>query len=494
MRRALSVLLSVVALVWLTVGTASADREYSWTLDKDNNRLPSPEPYLYDSQIDGMYLPSGEFKNPSDIFVDAQYNVWIADTGNNRVLKFDPSGAFLQEIGTQEGEGLLNGPEGVFIADDSTIWVADRGNGRVVQYAPDGTFLKALGKPESKLLEADQVYQPSKLVLDKRGYLYVLNGGGDYRGIFLLDIDGEFRGFFGANRLNFDLGRLLIRMFTTDAQKKQISKVLPTHHANLFVDPRGFVYTVSPLADTEQIKKLNAIGLDVYGKDKTFGEFERRDTQVVKPQFVDLTVDAQGIVSALDFNSGRIYQYDQSGNLLDIFGGRGAERGNFELPQSIAVGKDGQIYVLDANRNNVQIFRPTEFASLLHQGSQLYFDGKYEEAAAVWRQVLHQDANLELAHTGLGKAYFRQGDYLAAMKEYAIARNKDGYSQAFGEWRHDFLRANFGWVFPLVIFACWVITALVSRTVRRVSAMDIETEPMPGQRRTVSLGHAPAAS
>jgi hypothetical protein len=308
----------------------------------------------------------------------------------------------------------------------------------------------------------------------------VLNGGGDYRGIFLLDSEGEFRGFFGANRLKFDLARLLIRVFTTEAQKKQISKVLPTHHANLFVDERGFIYTVSPLAQKDQIKKLNAVGRDVYSRgEKFFGETERRGRTVVRPQFVDVTVDGKGIVSALDFNSGRIYQYDQSANLLAIFGGRGAQRGRFELPQSLAVGRNGRIYVLDANRNNVQIFRPTEFAQLLHQGSRLYFDGKYEEASAIWKEVLRRNSNYELAHTGLGKALFKRGNYLAAMEEYAIARNKDGYSLAFGEWRHDFLRENFGWVLPLVIFAIWVVSALVTRTIRRVMTMNLETEGGP---------------
>ncbi|HVG95521.1 MAG TPA: hypothetical protein VNK05_01315, partial [Chloroflexota bacterium] len=337
-------------------------------------------------------------------------------------------------------------------------------------------FVKALGKPRSRLLEEDQVYQPNKLVIDRRGYIYVLNGGGDYRGIFLLDSEGEFRGFFGANRLNFDLGRLLIRVFTTDAQKQQISKVLPTHHANLFVDRRGFVYTVSPLADKDQIKKLNAIGVDVYQPGgEVFGELERRDLNLVKPQFVDVTVDDQGIVSALDFNSGRIYQYDQSANLLAIFGGRGPDRGTFELPQSLAVGPDGRIFVLDANRNNVQIFRPTEFADLLHTASRLYFEGRYDQAATTWQEVLRHDAFFELAHTGLGKAAFKRGDYLGAMREYTVARNKDGYSQAFGEWRHDFLRANFAWVLPLIAFGAWVLTAVIRRTVRRLMALDLSS-------------------
>ena len=202
----------------------------------------------------------------------------------------------------------------------------------------------------------------------------------------------------------------------------------------------------------------------------------RRGTQLVRPQFVDVSVDDQGIVSALDFNSGFIYQYDQSSNLIAIFGGRGAQRGKFELPQSLAGGRDGRIYVLDANRNTVQVFQRTEFAELVHKGSRLYFDGFYDQASEVWNEVLRRDANYELAHTGLGKALFKKGEYVEAMREYSIARNKDGYSQAFGEWRHGFLRENFGWILPLFIFAAWVISTVVARTFKQLMSMRLETE------------------
>lgn len=478
--RAGAATLMAASILLSTFAPVAADREYSSTLDKDGRPLGSPLPYVYDFEIDGMYRASGTFKNPADIFIDGNFDVWITDTGNNRILKFSEDGIYLGEYGNKGGPGALNAPEGVYITDNGDIWVADRGNGRIVRFDRDGKYIRDFRKPSSKLLAEDQVYQPNKLVIDRRGYIYVLNGGGDYRGIFLLDSEGEFRGFFGANRLAFDLARLLIRSFTTEAQKKQISRVLPTHHANVFVDPRGFIYTVSPLAQFKQIKKLNSIGNDVYTADnKFFGFRERRGTQWVLPQFVDVTVDDQGIVSALDFNSGLIYQYDQSANLLAIFGGRGAQRGRFELPQSIAVGRNGRIYVLDANRNNIQIFRPTEFAGLLHQGSRLYYDGKYEDASNVWREVLRRDSNFELGHTGLAKAYFKRGDYIIAMQEYAIARNKDGYSLAFGEWRHNFMRENFGWLLPLVIFFIWVISALVTRTVKRVMTMNLETEGGP---------------
>ncbi len=479
-RRKGHVLLSVVVLASLLFGLiaapVAAERERSWVLDKDGQPLTAPVAYVFDSEIDGLYKESGTFRNPSDLFIDHEENVWIADSGNNRLVKFTRDGAYLGEYGTEPGPSKLNAPEGVFITLDGNIWVADRGNSRVVVLDPNGKFIRDFPKPASKLLAADQVYQPSKIVVDRRGQLYVLNGGGDYRGMFLLDGQGIFRGFFAANRLPFNLIRLVIQWVTTEAQKRQISKILPTHHANMHLDERGFIWAVSPLGTDEQIKKLSAVGINVYKLDFSFGEEVQRGTQTIKAQFVDITVDQQEIVSALDFNSGRVYQYDQLGNLLAIFGGRGPQRGKFELPASIATDQDSRIYVLDANRNNIQRFRPTGYAQLVHEASKLYYDGYYPESADLWREVLRRNSNFEFGHVGVAKSHFKLGNYLDAMREYAVARDTDGYSLAFGEYRHDFLRENFGWVMPLLILAIWLGWTLISRSVKRIMALNLEVE------------------
>src|SRR5437667_7316215 len=105
--------LTGLGLLLATAGGVSADRDYSWTLDKDKRPLLSPLPYIYDFEIDGMYKPSGTFKNPADIFIDTSSNVWIADTGNNRIVEFDPNGTFVRDLGTGDTGGdqaKLNAP------------------------------------------------------------------------------------------------------------------------------------------------------------------------------------------------------------------------------------------------------------------------------------------------------------------------------------------------------------------------------------------------
>ena len=488
------VLMSLV--LSLLASPAAAEREISWVYDRDGKALPAPVSYIYDRSIEGLYTPAGSFGSPTDLFLDHEGYLWVADTGNDRILQLTQDGDVVQAYGQAEGPAQLDSPAGVFVTVTGELWIADRGNNRVVVLDRQGQFLREFGKPTSKLLTQDKVYQPTKVVVDRRGYIYVVNASGDYRGIFQLDARGTFRGFFGANRLPFDLFYLIIRAVTTETQRKRLRTVLPVHNSNLFLDERGFVWTVAPHGEDEQIKKLSPVGANVYRRDFTFGEARTEATVSLKDrlaqqyattyrrgylslnlsgsQFVDVTVSQRGVVSALDKSTGLVYQYDQLGNLLMLFGGLGTQTGKFERPVSLVGTDDGSIYVLDADRDHIQRYRPTGYAQLVHQASELFYDGYYSESAELWREVLRRNANLEFGHVGVAKAFYRQGEYQQAMAEYALARDSQGYSRAFGEYRHDFVRANFGWVMPLVILTVWLLTTLLIRGVRRIMALNLE--------------------
>ena len=90
------------------------------------------------------------------------------------------------------------------------------------------------------------------------------------------------------------------------------------------------------------------------------------------PQFVDIAVDNNNILYTVDQNSGRIYQYDQEGNLLAVFGGTGSLKGRFESPVSLVVDANGRVYVLDSIQNAVHLFEPTEFIKHVHEAITLY--------------------------------------------------------------------------------------------------------------------------
>ena len=47
---------------------------------------------------------------------------------------------------------------------------------------------------------------------------------------------------------------------------------------------------------------------------------------------------------------------------------------------AIDVDKSDNIYVLDQEKNEIQVFKPTEFTDLVHEALYLYQSGRYEKS------------------------------------------------------------------------------------------------------------------
>lgn len=434
-------MLLLCALIIALAGTATYGRQIGVYFEEESGWiLPSQVGYVPEREF-GLEL---KLNGPQDMFLDHEENLWIVDTGNNRVLKVDKYGKLLMTVPANPREVTLRRPEGVFVNRNGEIFVADTQNNRIVHFNPDGTLNRILPKPESVILGSDFNYQPTKLAQDYRGYLYVVNSN-DYRGMLMIDGDGLFRGFFAPNRVPFSIRKILIDLFATEAQKEKLSRDLPTPHSNLTIDEKGFIYTSTIYERRNQIKKLNSVGKNIF-PEKQYGVFARRGYTITPPSIIDLAVDSKGIVSAVDSAHGYVYQYDQDGNLLLMFGDKGEFVGGFGFPTAIEVDSEGFIYVLDKDRNNVQVFRPTQFAELVHTAAQLYTDGRYDEAAGPWREILQYNTNYSLAHSGIAKAYMRLEMWDEAMHHYYLAKNREGYSDAFIEKRYVFMRNHFEYV------------------------------------------------
>jgi tetratricopeptide (TPR) repeat protein len=492
-RRALNLGLILVGAFWLALGhltPARADGPLipGYTINSDGERVPAPAGYIHAGTISGERLACGPFAAPQDLFLDpATGHLLVVDTGNDRVVVLNSDGEFLSEIGGEETG--LTAPEGVFVDAEGDIWVADTGNERVAVFAPDGTFKAEYHRPASDYLEGYD-FRPSKTVVDRRGFIYIVIGSEGNLGVLVMDSTERFRGFFGRTRIKFNLARVLARIFASKAQRRRMLRVRPAPLGNIHIDDMGFIYAVSPVLQKDQIQRLNSVGENVYGEggkrigagrlwDKlrgkeglTFGEEETnfrwddvREMNIsflVSSMFVDVAVDDLGIVSTLDQQRYQVYQYDQAGNLLTIFGGLGLREGAFSQPVSIVAGDEGDLYVLDASRGNIQVFRPTEITRLIHEASHMYFNGEYDEAAVLWSEIAQRNTNFALAHSGLGKALMRQERFAEAMQEYRYAENEYGYSDAFREYRHVWMRSNFGWLGAGVI-ALLVVTNVVGK-------------------------------
>lgn len=423
--------------------------------------VPSPKPYVFERSFEFL-----GFDGPQDIYFDQDRNeLWVADTGNNRLVRLTKDGEFISEIKSIKGGDnaevqslggrTFRGPEGLFVNPEGEVFIADTQNKRIVQLTSDGELIRIYPQPQNQLLGADFDYRPTKIVQDQRDYLYVVNRS-DYRGMLLLDTRGEFRGFFAPNDVGFSLRRVLIRMFATEAQREKLSKELPAPHSNVVLSPNGYLYSSTTYAPANQVKKLNGVGTDVMNRaaigGKRFGFSIPRAGRAVNPSFIDLAVNDHGIISAVDSANGIIYQYDDDRNLLTMFGGKGEENGKFGFPSSIATDRSGLLYILDKDRNNIQVFRPTDFAQLVHSASELYVEGFYQDAEEPWREALKLNTNYNLAHSGIAKAFEKVGRWEEALVEYRFGENRDGYSQIFGKLRHEWIRDHFG----LTVFLVFV--------------------------------------
>ena len=78
-----------------------------------------------------------------------------------------------------------------------------------------------------------------------------------------------------------------------------------------------------------------------------FGEYFNDEGMYIEPDFADICVDGNGIVTVVERLNGKIYQYDQDGNMLVAFGGLGEKTGTFTRPSAIDVDSKGNLYWIE---------------------------------------------------------------------------------------------------------------------------------------------------
>lgn len=435
--------------------TVPADAESNDYIIEDSRRIPIPESYVFREIITDFTGPEDEpvmLNAAEDIFINSRDFIYIADTGNNRVLKLTPEGK-IDKVYRGPSDKPLFSPQGIYADNEGNLYIADTGNERLVHLSSDGEFVEEFILPDSSILGESFTFDVTKICLNNTGYIYAVKG----QNIMVLDAFNRFRGFLGQSEIGFSFVDFFLRIVASDEQKKAISKRLAAAYTNISVGRDGAIYATSLDPIYGEIKKLNSVGLNIYPKGtEGFGEKRTEDMKDTKPYFIDLAVDDYGIVAALEGNTGKIYVYDTEGNLLCVFGGIGEQKGKFQNPSSIAINSQGDLFIIDRDMNSVQVFEATKFINLVKEAVTLYANGEYPKAYDVWKEVLAIDENYRLAHTGLAKVLLKQGAFYEAMTEYMLANDAEGYSEAFGEYRHLLIRKHFT-VFAVVL----ILTALL---------------------------------
>ena len=474
-------ILCLVLLACLAFGNAFAADSLPYdcyNYDHWNNILYTPAPYVPDGLVSGATLrfegaPVGAFRNPQDLCVSPDGDVYIADTGNNRIVVLAQDLKTVRRIITGfEAEGAaqtFSAPSGVAISEKHRLYIADSLNRRIVVLEPDGTFVKYVQNPQSEVLDEGYVFTPLRVSVDYADRVYVI-AQNMFQGIMVFSEEGVFTGFFGTISVKISLWEKFWRKLATKEERGKQQLFIPTEFTGIDVDDEGFVYASNKDTDGLQaVRRLNPKGEDVIrrgphanlGGDRVFGSV---GNYAGPSQIVDVVYRGHGTYSLLDSRRGRIFTYDHEGNLLYIFGGIGSQAGTFLTPTAIEQ-LGSRLLVLDSQQGNLTVFAQTEYGSLINRAVALRFDGDETQAVPLWQEVLRLDEINELANTGIGKAYLSAGDNENAMLYLRRGMNREYYSVAFKRWRNERLRNNISFILSGVVAAA-VLVVLWVKAVR----------------------------
>ncbi len=442
------------------VGSAADVPYYSYTFNYWRQAVPAPQAYVPARLIDSSTL-GVELGDPKDLFSIGD-RTYILDSGGNKIVCVDADFRVRDVIASFHRAGrteTFNKPEGIFVTPDGHIYVADTGNSRVVVLDDAGRFIKEITRPEADvegIVTENFAFYPRKVAVDQVGRAYVL-AREVYDGIMVFQNDGRFTGFIGAPRVTPSAADIFWRAIATREQRERSGLLLPTAYENLDIDTRGFIYgcirTSTVSGASPYIKRLSPSGEDVIralGFTRPIGDPGRAWGVTVR--FVDILVRQGGTYSVLDQALGRIFTYDDNGNLLYVFGGLGTQRGLFKVPVALSAIGD-RILVLDSLLKRVTVFEPTEYARLIHLAMALYRAGRYSESAAVWGQVLAVNPNYDLAYTGIGRSLLMQGRAREAMDYFGLGQDRRNYSRAWADYRRDIVYQRLPMVMTVLVVA-----------------------------------------
>ena len=353
-------------------------------------------------------------------------DLYVADTGHQRIVKFN--------MATGEGTILIEGlsqPTGIHVNEGGELYVADKTDRVIYHYDAQMTLIQTYVRPDQAIFGAESPFVPVKVTSGPRGILYVV-GEGSTAGLMQLNSVGEFIGFFATNTTTFSWLQTVSNFFGINRATN-----IPTSPTNVALDDKGSVFTVSNL-NNQQVKKFNIASQTILSM-----------TQGTQP--VSVHINNFGNIFTIS-QDGIITEYDSYGNMIFEFGG--LDDGNrvsglYVNPMDMLTDDDQNLWILDKGTGQIQLLQRSEFANLVHQGLINFKEGIYD--LDQWEDVLRMNSLFALANASLARGHYRLQAYEEALRYYAIAFDRQGFSEAFWQLRYTWLELNLASVLLLLI-------------------------------------------
>ncbi len=445
-RIAVLFLAAIVLVCGLGANVTYAETPYkTYTVDGYDTVQETQTAYLAYTTL--IKFGDESFSGASDMCLSQDgTEIYVADTGNARVLVGDLNGNLIKII----GEGILSSPRCVYVTEDGNIYVGDYNLKEVVVFDSEGTVIAEYGKPDSPLYGDSYDFLPLHIVVNDSGVMYIICEANTNGVVEISPTEGgTFLGYFGTNYTSTSLMQVFYRMILTDEQRANMVSNLPAAPKNLAIDEKGLIYTVTAGDGGTSIKRLNIAGTNL------LGEVQYTDTPAAA------AAGNYDNVYVADQN-GYILEYTNEGDLLFVFGGRDDDTNRIGLSTNLVaidVDKEDRIYVLDTDKNQIQVYEPTEFTNLLHSALNLYSNGKYKDSQEPLEEVLKMNSMFAYANRAMGRAYYQLDDYENALTYAKLSNDREGYSNAYWEVRNTWLKNNLveAVLIIVAIFIIWEV-------------------------------------
>lgn len=453
----ITALIALTILIVTAIGPepVRADMPYrTYTVDGYGTFLETQAAYIPYNTI--IKVGDEALKNPADFTITDDGLIYILDTGNKRVVVSDMDANLVDTF----GEGVLKTPRGIFVTDEHVTYVADRDAKQIFVFDAEGELIKSYGRPDEAMYGESQDFLPLKIVVNSSGTMYVVCESNTNGIVEISPVeDGTFLGYFGTNKTDQDIWRLIKKSFTTEVQRAKWQSNLPSTPDNLAIDDKGVICTVTRGEKADTLKRLNIAGVNMINGSK--GSVKTSSLYYCEVPAAVAVGNHENIFVVSQ--EGYIYEYTNEGELLFVFGGSddGDQRiGLSTMVTSIKIASDDKIYVLDSDKARLQIYEPTEFASYLHEALNLFSKGRYTESKEPLTQVLGMNNLFDYANMAMSKALYKEGNYEESLKYARLAKDRDVFSDSFWEIRNDWLRQNLTTLVIILVVIAVVIKLL----------------------------------